>query len=57
MGRAGIKHRRRGIWRVWTTFINLKCCSNFGAIPIIDNKTIGCEPKETEKPEIAGPGS
>jgi len=35
----------------------LKCCSNFGAIPIIDNKTIGCEPKEAEKPEIAGPGS
>jgi len=37
--------------------ILLKCCSNFGAIPIIDNKTIGCEPKEAEKPEIAGPGS
>lgn len=35
----------------------LKCCSNFGAIPIIDNKTIGCEPKEAEKPDIAGPGS
>src|SRR6266568_9209735 len=35
----------------------LKCCSNFGAILIIDNKTIGCELKEAEKPEIAGPGS
>ncbi len=35
----------------------LKCCSNFGSIPIIDNKTISCETKEAEKPDIAGPCS
>src|SRR6266849_5240018 len=29
-----------------TDVVVLKCCSNFGAIPIIYNKTTGCEPKE-----------
>jgi hypothetical protein len=38
-------------------FLFLKCCSNFGAVPIVVNKTIGCELKEAEKPEIAEPSS
>jgi hypothetical protein len=32
----------------------LKCCSNFGITPIIDNKTIGCSVRMPIEPEITG---